>query len=167
MENMKRKIEEDETSNKKINIEKEYIVFSGDRNWNKEKDSLDTVIKVLNELDSKKHILVHGGCKGLDLMVDKESKRLNFKVISCSADWKKDGKKAGPIRNSTMLKDYNPRIVYCFHNNIENSKGTKDMVNKCKLREKKLKKEHEDNCKDVRFNDCIKHSFQYKLIKSI
>lgn len=43
------------------------------------------------------------------------------------ADWSY-GLKAGPIRNAKML-DENPDKVIIFHNDIENSKGSKNMRN--------------------------------------
>ena len=48
------------------------------------------------------------------------------------ADWKKYGRAAGPIRNLQMLDNGKPDICYAFHDCIEKSKGTKDMVNRCK-----------------------------------
>ena len=44
------------------------------------------------------------------------------------ADWDKHGKAAGPIRNRQMLKEGRPQVVIAFSDDIENSKGTKDMV---------------------------------------
>lgn len=55
---------------------------------------------------------------------------LELEVRAYPADWKKHGKKAGPIRNSEMLKKENPDLVVGFHNNIEESKGTLDMLRK-------------------------------------
>jgi hypothetical protein len=165
---MKRKIEDtEESENKKIKPNEEYIVVSGDRYWDKQPRAIESIFDVLKTLDPLKHTIVHGGCKGLDLMVEKESKLLGFKVISCPADWKKDGISAGPIRNSSMLKDYNPKYVYCFHNDIKSSKGTKDMKNKCEAREKKMKKEHQKSeCKNTKFKECGEHSFGFKHIQS-
>lgn len=47
------------------------------------------------------------------------------------ADWNKYGKVAGPIRNSEMLK-LHPDIdlVLAFHDDLSESKGTRDMVHK-------------------------------------
>ncbi|KKN01348.1 hypothetical protein LCGC14_1128740 [marine sediment metagenome] len=38
------------------------------------------------------------------------------------------GKAAGPIRNKQMLDEGQPHLVLAFHDNIEESTGTKDMV---------------------------------------
>lgn len=44
------------------------------------------------------------------------------------AEWEKYGKKAGYIRNQQMLDEGKPDIVLAFHNDLENSRGTKDMI---------------------------------------
>jgi hypothetical protein len=49
-------------------------------------------------------------------------------VIRVSAKWEKYGLAAGPIRNQEMLDTYKPDLVVAFHNDIEHSKGTKDMI---------------------------------------
>jgi len=54
-------------------------------------------------------------------------------VVAVSAKWDKFGKMAGPLRNSTMIHCYEPNLVVAFHNDIANSKGTKNMVNQAKL----------------------------------
>jgi len=46
------------------------------------------------------------------------------------ARWDLYGRAAGPLRNSQMLKEGKPNLVIAFHDNLDSSKGTKDMVNK-------------------------------------
>lgn len=48
--------------------------------------------------------------------------------IRYDADWNQYGKAAGPIRNRVMLKEGKPDLVHAFHDDLANSKGTKDMV---------------------------------------
>lgn len=76
-------------------------------------------------------VIVHGACRGADLMADWLAKyRLNFKVRPYPADWKAFGKGAGPIRNRKMYDAEKPDLVIAFHSDISltTSKGTKDMV---------------------------------------
>jgi hypothetical protein len=49
------------------------------------------------------------------------------RLICRPADWKHYGIAAGPIRNGWMLKD-KPDVVVGFHDAIEESKGTGDML---------------------------------------
>lgn len=44
------------------------------------------------------------------------------------ADWARYGRGAGPRRNQAMLDIGQPDLVVAFHNNLEASKGTKDML---------------------------------------
>ncbi len=58
-------------------------------------------------------------------------KRLLVKYMEFPAEWKKYGRKAGPIRNQQML-DKDPDMVIAFHSDIAKSKGTTDMVRKAR-----------------------------------
>jgi len=100
------------------------VLVCGDRNW-KDDIKMNQVLRTLQ----KDIILIHGDCRGADKMSAQIGKRFGFKVIAYPANWKVYGKGAGPIRNQQML-DENPDIdlVLAFHNGIEHSKGTKDMV---------------------------------------
>jgi hypothetical protein len=60
-------------------------------------------------------------------MARKLAERIGWDVIKVPADWTKYGKAAGPIRNQEML-DMDPDLVLAFHSDLDNSKGTKDMV---------------------------------------
>lgn len=60
------------------------------------------------------------------------AERIGLKVINDGkgfpADWKRYGKAAGPIRNQQMIDEGKPDLVLAFHENINESRGTKDMV---------------------------------------
>ncbi len=96
------------------------ILFSGDRHWN----NYWAVYDVISKLD-RDSIIIHGAARGLDTMAGMIATKLGMKVISVPAEWDKYKRAAGPIRNRKML-DMNPDLVICFHNDIDNSKGTKD-----------------------------------------
>jgi hypothetical protein len=48
------------------------------------------------------------------------------------AQWHKYGRAAGPIRNQQMLAEGKPDLVLAFHDDIDGSRGTKDMVNRAR-----------------------------------
>jgi hypothetical protein len=101
------------------------ILICGDRFWTK----IDPIKKELEQYN-KDTIIIHGACKGADSLAGYIARRLGFKNIKeYPADWKQFGKSAGPIRNRQMLKE-NPDIelVLAFHEYINESKGTKDML---------------------------------------
>jgi hypothetical protein len=76
--------------------------------------------------------VIHGDCRGADRIAARAAKMLNFEVIAVPADWS-IGKSAGPIRNRKML-DMKPELVIAFHDDIENSKGTRDCVGEARRR---------------------------------
>ena len=53
---------------------------------------------------------------------------MNIPVLSYPAEWNKFGRAAGPMRNKRMLIDGKPDMVFAFHDDIENSKGTANMI---------------------------------------
>ena len=52
-----------------------------------------------------------------------------MKSMVFPAKWEM-GRRAGPIRNQQMIDECRPDLVIAFHENIIESKGTKDMVNR-------------------------------------
>ncbi len=77
-------------------------------------------------------VIIAGGAKGADTLAVKAAKACGLSFREYPAQWKKYGKKAGPIRNQTMLDMENPHLVVAFHENIDGSKGTKDMVSRAR-----------------------------------
>lgn len=49
-------------------------------------------------------------------------------ILSFPAEWTEYGKAAGPIRNREMLRSGKPDLVTAFHRDLNQSKGTRDMV---------------------------------------
>lgn len=102
------------------------ILVCGDRNWTNERVIKDFIEKLPDDV-----IIIHGNCRGADLIAGKYSLNRGLTVITYPADWERYGKSAGPIRNKEML-DEEPHLVIAFHNNIEKSKGTKNMIEQAK-----------------------------------
>lgn len=99
------------------------VLICGDREWT----NISMIRRELEKLP-KNTLIIHGAARGADSIADKVARELGFKKpIKYPADWTKYGKGAGPIRNREMLKE-DPDLVLAFHNSIENSKGTKDMI---------------------------------------
>lgn len=68
--------------------------------------------------------IIHGGARGADEGAADWAKSEYIPVIAFPADWKRDGKAAGPIRNRKMLTEGKPDIVVA----LPGGKGTADMV---------------------------------------
>jgi len=100
------------------------VLVCGDRNW------ID-VNKISNRLAllPEGSIIVEGEAKGADIIARNSAVALGFEVKRYPADWSKYGRAAGPIRNREQFDKEQPELVIAFHSDIENSKGTLDMVN--------------------------------------
>lgn len=71
--------------------------------------------------------VMHGGADGADSIAEQICRRLGVHTLVVKALWAQHGRSAGPIRNRVML-DFMPSLVLAFHEDLENSKGTKDCV---------------------------------------
>jgi len=110
------------------------VLICGDRHWHNF-TVIDRFLATL-PLDT---VILEGNCFGADKISGYLAEKRNMTVIKVSAKWKQFGKMAGPLRNSTMIHCYEPDLVVAFHNDIANSKGTKNMVNQAKLAGIKVK----------------------------
>ncbi len=73
-------------------------------------------------------MIVEGDCRGADKISGYLARKHGLEVIPVPAKWEIYGNAAGPIRNQEMLDKYKPDLVVAFHNDIEHSKGTKNMI---------------------------------------
>jgi len=113
------------------------ILICGSRDWN-DFTTIKTYleeVKNTNNLLQKPITIIHGGCKGADSIAGYLATQLGFQVRVFKADWNKYGKAAGPIRNKQMLDEGQPNVVVAFHDALENSKGTLDMVSRARKSE--------------------------------
>lgn len=107
------------------------ILVCGDRNWTNEELIRDVLKAHSNPILRWVERLVHGGCKGADEIAGRVGKELGYHVQEFPANWNLHGKSAGPKRNIEMLNHIKGMLraeVIAFHNDLDNSKGTKHMV---------------------------------------
>jgi len=98
------------------------VLICGSRDWN----DYWAIYDVISRLD-RSSVIIHGAAPGADTIAGMIGKTLGFNVIAVPAEWNKYGRAAGPIRNKKML-NMQPSLVLAFHEDIKNSKGTKNMV---------------------------------------
>ncbi len=101
------------------------VLFCGDRNWT----DREMIRKVLTDLPTET-IIIHGCCQGADRTSGYIADKLEMPVFSFPAQWRRYGPAAGPIRNQQMLDEGLPDKVYAFHDNLDESKGTRDMLDR-------------------------------------
>lgn len=108
------------------------IIVCGGRDFNNSPQVL-SVIKRMHEesaygvLHGVTHV-IHGGCRGADMLADAAARRLGIQPVRCDALWDfYKNKSAGPVRNSRMIA-LMPDLVVAF----PGASGTEDMVHKAK-----------------------------------
>jgi hypothetical protein len=74
-------------------------------------------------------LIISGGASGADTYARIACSLLGVAFCEFPAAWEFFGRSAGPLRNKWMLRWGSPNRIYVFHDNIEISRGTKDMVN--------------------------------------
>ena len=97
------------------------VLVCGDRNWSDDKLIEETLLKF--SIDC----IIQGGAKGADRIAAQFALVYNIKCLQFDANWK-IGRAAGPIRNKQMLVEGKPDLVIAFHDDLANSKGTKNMI---------------------------------------
>ena len=80
------------------------------------------VAAVLNEIDPL--VVINGGAPGADTLASGWAITHNVPYVEIKANWGKDGKAAGPIRNQRMIDKCKPDLVVAF----PGGRGTADMV---------------------------------------
>lgn len=99
------------------------VLVCGDRNWT-DKGAIELLLRSLPEGST----LIHGCCRGADMIAHEIAKEIGMEIVTFPAAWDRFGKKAGPIRNERMLLEGKPDRVVAFHDDLRRSKGTAHMV---------------------------------------
>ena len=58
--------------------------------------------------------IIEGYAKGADTLAGEWALARNIHLLTYPANWRKDGKAAGPIRNVRMLEEGHPDLVLAF-----------------------------------------------------
>ena len=101
------------------------ILVTGDREWECF-EVAKLVVYWACETYGDDVVFVHGGCRGVDLSVDKACRHYSVATECHPADWSK-GKHEGPARNQRMINT-KPDMTIGFHKNIIRSRGTRDCL---------------------------------------
>lgn len=98
------------------------VLVCGDRHW----DDLELLQREL--LVHAPTLVIHGGARGADSLAGVVAHRLKLPFLEFKAEWAKYGRAAGPLRNQRMLDEGKPDLVLAFHDDLDQSKGTKNMI---------------------------------------
>lgn len=88
------------------------------------------VFAALDRAHAKRPLVavVHGAATGADALADEWAKARGVTRFPCPADWKLDGRAAGPKRNQFMLDCFQPFGVVAFPGGA----GTADLVRRAR-----------------------------------
>jgi hypothetical protein len=103
------------------------VLICGDRNWTNVR-AIEREIDLLKAEYGYDLVIIEGEARGADSLARNAAKERNIEVERYPAEWDRYGRAAGAIRNTQMLKEGKPSLVLAFHENIEESRGTKNMV---------------------------------------
>ncbi len=108
-----------------------FTLFCGSREWLDPEPIRKAILKLPEDAT-----IIHGDCRGADLIADAEARRIGRQIIAIPAEWDM-GPAAGPIRNDQMLarllaarKFEQPVRGFAFHHDFRLGVGTRDMVRK-------------------------------------
>jgi hypothetical protein len=121
------------------------MLVSGDREWLNRRlpdgtfDNnlswwvFDQTIDVLLTLAKAHNVdtVIEGCARGADYSAEKFAEKFPLLIpnlLHFPARWDTEGRSAGPLRNIRMLDEGKPDFVVAFHDNLEQSKGTRHMV---------------------------------------
>ena len=108
------------------------LLICGDRFW-RNYPRIFVCVQAAHSSD-KIDVVIEGECRGADKMGRRAAEEaLGFTVeagtiLPFPAKWSVYHNAAGPIRNQQMLDEGKPTEVWAFHNDLEHSTGTRDMV---------------------------------------
>lgn len=110
------------------------VLVTGDREWSDYQLVFTTLLGLRGEIERRGAypVLVHGAARGADTIAHAAAYRLGYEIRRYPAQWELYGRSAGPRRNQEMLNVEVPHLVIAFHDDLENSKGTKDMVERAR-----------------------------------
>lgn len=124
------------------------LLVTGDREWISAK-----IIRGALESVPFDTVVIDGTARGADLMAHSTAALMGLKTERYPAYWSCDayekdkgepcglpdgrhnavhGRPAGVLRNQRMLDEGKPTLVYAFHDDLDASKGTKDMVDRAR-----------------------------------
>lgn len=128
------------------------VLICGDRDWPRANEGpIVALVSGMYAAYGPEIVFIQGGARGADgiakryadLLQDQDSRVTS---LTFPARWKEHDREgvtkvpcrcaqskttcnaAGPRRNQKMLDEGRPDVVFAFHDFIENSKGTRDMV---------------------------------------
>jgi hypothetical protein len=105
------------------------ILVCGSRDW----EDPALIRQVLDEqVQLRPHdVIIQGGCRGADRMAAMVARTMGATIETYPADWRRNGRAAGPQRNILMLNTH-PNLIVAFQ--LNDSKGTAHVIAEARAR---------------------------------
>lgn len=111
----------EEMKNKKAGTAPEFrVLVTGSRRW-PEREPIQAALENCGATT-----VCHGDAEGADWVTTAVCSVLKLDLVVFPANWNKDGRAAGPIRNRRMFDMFKPDLVLAFP--MKDSVGTYDMI---------------------------------------
>lgn len=109
------------------------FLICGSRDWDDRFPVYNVIagLRAYAEASGETITIVHGAARGADSLAEEMCQLLKIDTYAVAADWDKDGRAAGPLRNQRMLDEHNIQAVFAFRLRGV-SRGTDDMVRRSK-----------------------------------
>ena len=111
------------------------VIVTGSRDWT----DRETIRAALCQFPPDDTTVFHGDARGADTIAAEEAASMGFAVRAFPADWKKYGRRAGPIRNGDMAdaahygEAFEDDTVRVLAFPLPKSAGTWDMVRRAEV----------------------------------
>lgn len=96
------------------------VIIAGSRDFH----NYDTLLEAIVECQFPISTVISGGAKGADALGERYADEMNLNLKIFRADWEKNGRAAGPIRNRKMAENAEALIALWDGK----SRGTKNMI---------------------------------------
>lgn len=112
------------------------VVVGGCRNYENFEELSEFIDFCIKDIKKENELIfLSGGCRGTDILGERYAMERGYKVLRFSADWRKYGRAAGPIRNEKMVQKAD--LVIAFWDG--KSKGTGSLIKYAKKYNKNVK----------------------------
>lgn len=101
------------------------LAIVGSRHYN-DKTKFNTTVTSFIEEHGVPDVIISGGAQGADALAETYAREHSIPVEVYHADWSKYGKRAGPIRNSQIVKAATHVIAFPLSDSV----GTYDTITK-------------------------------------
>ena len=108
------------------------LLVCGNRGWS-DVNTVEDWLMPFSRKFGTRVTMRHGGAPGLDTIAEAIALHFGWQVDAFHAQWQRDGKAAGPIRNAAMVVDGKVQRCLAFGQLYRGDRptGTGDMVIKC------------------------------------